>query len=566
MEITWLKKIKEVIRNKIEFVIFCCALFLGSVAILFFYKRGMLTVLVDENAHLNIARQLIDSMTPGFSQLGLWPPLIHIVISPFVQIDFLWHSGLAGSIPSVLFFAITCVYVFKTVKLFSKDNLPAILSVIVFGFNPYVLYFSTVAMMEMLFFMNFIIATYYFMKWIKNDYLFNLIICALFITLSCLTRFEGFILPIILIAIILIRYLLLRKKYPQIESIVIIFSMLSCFGIFLILLYNIVFAGNPFAFISGEWSAYAQQHEGGYILPAKGNFLYASLYMLSAAKYMISIELILISLIIFFVLILRKNYLKIILLVILIVPFVFNIISLFKGNSVVYTPDFHSNNFLNVRYGLSLIPFVSISIGIFLASFLKRKKIISILKYCYGGIIVVMVFTFLIFNLSYNDSIIVKDAKNYPSKEMIQSAKIFKKEYDGGKLLITRGINDFFTKNSGINISDMIQESNYIYWEQSLEEPWLFARWVVALNPDSSMIWEVKKDEISTKWIGDNKIYEFYDVVLKNDTYIILKINENAMMDYVKENNLNINKMPSMNISIKHWDPSTIKNEIENEK
>ena len=527
----------------------------------------MLAVLVDENAHLNIARQLLDSMTPGFLQLGLWPPLIHIVIAPFAQIDFLWSSGLAGSIPSILFFSVTCVYIFKTVRFFSKDNLSALLSVVVFGFNPYVLYFSTVAMMEMLFFMNFIIAVHYFIKWIKSDCLFDVVVCAFFVTLACLTRFDGFILPIVFVVLILIRCLLLGKKCSQVESIIIIFGVLSCFGIFLILLYSIVFAGDPFAFISGGWSAYAQQHEGGYVLPAKDNLLYAFLYMLSAARYMVGIELGLISLVMFSVLIFRRSCLKIVLLFILMAPFVFNVLSLFNGNSVVYTPDF-SQEVLNIRYGLSSVLFTSVAVGMFLI-FDVRNRMMVFFKYFVGVSVVLVVVFFLIFSLIGNDGnnfILAQEVRGYPSEEMIQSAKTFNEQYDGGKLFVTRALNDFFIKNSELDIFNAIQESNDVYWEQTLEEPWLFARWILMFNPDSSMIWETKKDKISIKWANNDEIYKLYDVVLKNDTYIILKVNENAVIDYAKKNGLNTDKIPSINADIKYWNPQTIRDEIESKK
>lgn len=567
MVLIWLKQIKNrIVNNKIESVIFFGALLIGTIAALFFYKQGMLAILVDENGHLNIARQVIDSMTPGFSQLGLWPPLLHLIMIPFIWNDFLWHSGFAGSV-NIIFYAISCVFIYKTIKLFSKDNLPAILSVLVFGLNPYVIYFSTVAMMEILFLMNFIIATYYFIKWMKNDNLFGLIICAFFTTLTCLTRYEGFFLPIVFGGIILIKYLLSRKKYSQIEAITIIFGVLSTFGIFLTLLYSTIFAGSPFAFISGEWSAYAQQHESGYILSAEGNMFNAFLCMFSAAKYMIGYGLILLSFIVFvfFIIFAKRTFLKFLTLLILLIPFMFHVISLFRGNSIVYTPDFLYGS-INIRYGLPLILFGSIGLGMFLTFNIKNEKMNNIFKYFFSILIIIISVNFLIFNLGYDHKnfVITQEVKDYPSRYMIQSAKIFNSEYDGGKLLMTRALNDFFIKNSRINIFDTIHESNDVYWQQTLKEPWLFARWILTFNPDSSRGWETKRDEIFIKWSSNDKIYELYDIFLKNDIYILLKINEDAMMDFAKKNNLDISEMPSMNTDIEYWDPEDIKDKIEN--
>src|SRR6266496_4091581 len=55
----------------------------------------------DAESHLNIARRILDSRTPGFEQLGTaWLPLPHVLMLPFVMHDFLWFSGLGGAIAS----------------------------------------------------------------------------------------------------------------------------------------------------------------------------------------------------------------------------------------------------------------------------------------------------------------------------------------------------------------------------------------------------------------------------------------------------------------------------------
>ena len=72
-------------------------------AFLFFYFRGEILLYGDAVAHINIARRVFDSNTPGPLQLGtVWLPLPHILMIPFVVNDWMWRSGVGGSIPSMI--------------------------------------------------------------------------------------------------------------------------------------------------------------------------------------------------------------------------------------------------------------------------------------------------------------------------------------------------------------------------------------------------------------------------------------------------------------------------------
>src|SRR5207248_5888595 len=75
-----------------------------SVASLFYYfHRGELLLYGDAVAHINIARRVFDSRTPGLLQLGtVWLPLPHILTMPFISNRWLWQSGAGGSIVAMV--------------------------------------------------------------------------------------------------------------------------------------------------------------------------------------------------------------------------------------------------------------------------------------------------------------------------------------------------------------------------------------------------------------------------------------------------------------------------------
>ena len=55
-----------------------------------FYRYGHTLYYGDAVAHLNIARRIVDSRTPGLDQIGtVWLPLPHMLTLPFAGNDFL---------------------------------------------------------------------------------------------------------------------------------------------------------------------------------------------------------------------------------------------------------------------------------------------------------------------------------------------------------------------------------------------------------------------------------------------------------------------------------------------
>ena len=74
---------------------------IGCAAATYVYTHGYILYYGDAEAHLNIARRVVDSRTPGPEQLGtVWLPLPHLLMLPFVLSNHLWRTGLAGVITS----------------------------------------------------------------------------------------------------------------------------------------------------------------------------------------------------------------------------------------------------------------------------------------------------------------------------------------------------------------------------------------------------------------------------------------------------------------------------------
>src|SRR5512136_2390066 len=90
---------------------------LSATALWYFYQHGEILLSGDAVAHINIARRVFDSRTPGPKQLGtVWLPLQHILTIPFIISDAGWSSGIGGAIPSMAAYVFGALGMFRLVR------------------------------------------------------------------------------------------------------------------------------------------------------------------------------------------------------------------------------------------------------------------------------------------------------------------------------------------------------------------------------------------------------------------------------------------------------------------
>jgi hypothetical protein len=124
---------------------------LGLAAVGICYHDGYLLLYGDAVAHLGIARRVYDSRTPGLMQLvGVWLPLPHLLMLPFVQKMEWWQTGLAGAWPSLICYVAGVAGFFR---LCGRMLAPrwAWVATAFYGLNPNLLYLATTPMTEALF-------------------------------------------------------------------------------------------------------------------------------------------------------------------------------------------------------------------------------------------------------------------------------------------------------------------------------------------------------------------------------------------------------------------------------
>src|SRR5687767_7465483 len=128
-------------------------LLIGTAAALTYFFRGLTLSHYDAKAHLVVARRVLDSLTPEYSQIGaVWLPLPHLLNLLPVQIDAFYRTGASGVAFSVLAFALACYAIGHLVLRITGSRSAAALSVAMFATDPDVLYLQSTPMTEPLLF------------------------------------------------------------------------------------------------------------------------------------------------------------------------------------------------------------------------------------------------------------------------------------------------------------------------------------------------------------------------------------------------------------------------------
>ena len=234
---------------------------LACISTYFFYSHNLIVVYGDAESHLNIAKRVVSSLTPGMAQLGgIWLPLPHILLIPFIYSDWLWRTGLAGSIVSGGAFIIASVYIYQLGFLITKHKGASFIGALSFIANPNILYLQSTPLTELTLIVFFVLSTYYFLRFLLEDGdLFMLLIAAFFGFCASLSRYDGWALVMMEIGVLCLYYFpfrfkqlatavkekSFRERWNLLEGRVLLFATLGCFGIILWLGWGWLILGDP---------------------------------------------------------------------------------------------------------------------------------------------------------------------------------------------------------------------------------------------------------------------------------------------------------------------------------
>ena len=118
---------------------------------IFYFRHDAVLLYGDAVAHINIARRVFDSRTPGLLQLGtVWLPLPHLLMIPFLFSDWAWRTGAGAWVPSMIAYVLGVVGIFRLLRA-RTTAYTAWVGAGVYGGNPSLLYMQSTAMTESIF-------------------------------------------------------------------------------------------------------------------------------------------------------------------------------------------------------------------------------------------------------------------------------------------------------------------------------------------------------------------------------------------------------------------------------
>ncbi len=127
------------------------ALALCCLTLIICLQKGYLLLYGDAVAHLGIARRILDARYPGLAQLGgVWLPLSHLLMLPFIGRMEWWQNGMAGAWPSLAAYLLAVIGFYRLARRLLPP-LWALASTAFFALNPNLLYMATTALTEPLF-------------------------------------------------------------------------------------------------------------------------------------------------------------------------------------------------------------------------------------------------------------------------------------------------------------------------------------------------------------------------------------------------------------------------------
>lgn len=121
----------------------------GSIVALYYFRLGLTLSHYDARGHLIVARRVLDSITPGWQQIGaVWLPLPHLLNLLPVQIDVFYRTGASAVAISIAALAIATGSIAWIVLRLTESATAAVVASAAFALNPNVLYLQSTPMTE----------------------------------------------------------------------------------------------------------------------------------------------------------------------------------------------------------------------------------------------------------------------------------------------------------------------------------------------------------------------------------------------------------------------------------
>ncbi len=518
------------------------------VSFLFYFRRGEVLLYGDAVAHINIARRLFDSRTPGLLQLGtVWLPMPHLLMVPFLLSDWMWTTGVGGSIPSMAAYVCGTLGIFRLLRAtlgcspaHGMGRIAAWAGALMYGANPNLIYLQATAMTEPLYLALFIWAVVYFGEFVRptrdlgedSDHISApsaLLKCGTCLAAACLTRYDGWILAVGMVSTCLFVVLRLKteQRTPALRRAVRNFVLLAAAGPVLWLAYNATVYRNPLEFATGPYSARAIEartpgasHPGSHDLPGAFSYVLKSAELNLATGNWQRVWILLALVGVFGSMIggadgiaqrfrrpageelARQSETPSVQSTahqygpprLLWIPLPFYILSVAYGSLPIFMPVWWPFSYYNVRYGLELLPAFAVfgvSAVSFMAAIARNTAARSVLVLATLGFVMVSYASIWRDPVCFREAWINSRSRISLEREVADFVTTLPHNSD---LLMYLGQHVGALQRAGIPLRRVINEGNHRtwkqpvdlegLWERALADPARYADFVIAFDGD----------------------------------------------------------------------------------
>jgi hypothetical protein len=345
------------------------AVLAAFMALMVCFTRGYLLLYGDAVAHLGIARRILDTRNPGLVQLGgVWLPLPHLLMLPFVQKMAWWQSGLAGAWPSLACYILGIAGFFRLCRRMLAPRW-AVVATAFYGLNPNLLYLSTTAMTEPLFLALLVWITVLTMECVEAiraaeqpRVAARLIALGLLIFAAVFTRYDGWVLGAAVWCVVTWQLAQARDVWRRAAPAFLAFTVMAVAGPVLWLWYNQHFYHDPLDFMRGPYSAPAiekktspagAKHYRGWHNPGWALLFYTRTAQVDAAAWETGFAVMAAAVVGLWIAA-RQQVERAALL--LWIPLVFYVYSVAYGSVPIFIPQLYPHSYYNARYGMEMLP------------------------------------------------------------------------------------------------------------------------------------------------------------------------------------------------------------------
>ena len=485
------------------FIVAWSALLVSLFALSFCFSRGIVLLYGDAVAHLHIARRIIDSLNPGFRQLGsVWLPLPHLLLLPFVWRMEWWQSGLAGAFPSLGAYILGSAGIYRLARLWISP-LSALVAAVFFGLNPGLLYMQTTAMNEPLFLAEMIWAVVLIVEFGRAldagemELAPKLLIATgVVLAMAVYTRYDGWIFAFLAWLVALVKMARANQWKSRAGGAFVLFTVVVAIAPVIWMAYCAKQFGDPLDFMRGPYSAKAIEARtatpGAPHYPGWHSMPVAALYFLKAAELGATqlrfANLLLISSVVGSIAAgIRWWRGGVLPTMLLWLPLPFYAYSVAYGSVPIFIPLWWPHSWYNTRYGMEMLPVFALSVAFLVACLTDvAARWRAAVAQWIAPIVAVL--------LIANNAVLLR-AKPLVLDEAIANSRTripFEVAYAQGlqqlpshsTILAYTSDHIGAFQRAGIALKRTINETDYYQWGPALQDPAKAADYVIATDHD----------------------------------------------------------------------------------